>query len=357
MQEKEYWQATLDRDARYDGRFVFAVRSTGIYCRPSCPARRPRREHVQFFAAPAQAEQAGFRACRRCRPDRAAPDQPQLGLVREICRYLSGPVEHMPTLEELSARFHLSPYHLQRTFKRLVGVTPRQYAAAQRLARLKQELKNGGRVTDSLYEAGYGSSSSFYGGPNEDLGMTPSSYRNGGAAARILYAIVPCPLGWLLVAATERGLCAVRLGDSERELEQTLREEFPAARLVRSEAELGQWVQRLLDYLEGAQPHLDLPLDVQATAFERRVWEMLRTIPYGEKRSYTEVARAIGQPRAARAVAQACAHNPVALVIPCHRVVRGDGSPGGYRWGVERKRQLLAAEARAHAATGEPRGG
>jgi AraC family transcriptional regulator of adaptative response/methylated-DNA-[protein]-cysteine methyltransferase len=274
------------------------------------------------------------------------PDERNLDLIRDICRYLDEPHETAPTLEELADRFHLSPYHLQRTFKRIVGITPRQYAAAHRLERFKDELRDGKTVTDALYDAGYQSSSSAY---EESLGMSPRSYQQGGSGMQIAYTAVPCPLGWLLVAATDKGLCAVRLGDSEPELEDTLASEFPGARLVRNDPRFEQWVSALLAYLSGSLPHLDLPLDVQATAFQRRVWDALQTIPYGMTRSYQDVADSIGQPEAVRAVAHACATNPVALVIPCHRVVRKDGSLGGYRWGLDRKRALLTQEAAANA--------
>jgi AraC family transcriptional regulator of adaptative response/methylated-DNA-[protein]-cysteine methyltransferase len=346
MEDREYWKAVLDRDKHHDGKFVFAVRSTGVYCRPSCPSRRPRREHVQFFASPAQAEGAGFRACRRCQPDKDRLDEPHLELVEQICRYLVQPRERAVTLGELAQQFNLSSYHLQRTFKRIVGVTPREYAAAHRLERFKEHLKNGETVTNALYEAGYQSTGSIYGQAAERFGMTPTSYRRGGQMMHISYTITPCPLGWLLIAATEKGVCAVRLGDTEADLETTIFREFPTATIERDEANLGRWVAVLLGYLNGEQPHLDLPLDVQVTAFQRRVYEVLRTIPYGSTRSYQEVAKAIGQPGAARAVAHACAINPVALVIPCHRVVRGDGSPGGYRWGIARKKRLLDQESR-----------
>lgn len=344
MQDHEYWQAVLHRDHAYDGRFVFAVRSTGIYCRPSCPSRRPNRENVQFFAQPIQAEQAGFRACQRCQPDKAVPDEPHLDLIQAICRYLDEPREHIPTLEDLARRFNLSPYHLQRTFKRLVGVTPHQYAAAHRLDRFKESLKDEDTVTEAVYEAGYPSSSSAYGQVTARLGMTPARYQRGGQGVQIAYTIVPCPLGWLLVAATEKGICAVRLGDSEADLEAAFDQEFPAADKQRRDADLGSWIAALLGYLSGEQPHLDLPLDVQATAFQRRVWETLQAIPYGATRSYGNIAEAIGQPAAVRAVARACATNPVALVIPCHRVIREDGSLGGYRWGLARKQALLDME-------------
>lgn len=346
MQEAALWEAVVARDSRHDGTFVFAVRSTGIYCRPSCPSRRPRRERVQFFAQPIEAEAAGFRPCQRCHPQQATRPEPHLALVLAICRAIDDQDDRPPTLAELGQQLGMSPYHLQRTFKRIVGVTPKQYAAAQRAARLKQHLKEKTTVTEAIYEAGYPSSSSAYGEASGQLGMTPATYRRGGPATTITYAITPCPLGYLLVAATSQGICAVRLGDAAEELAATLAAEFPAAQIERGNGDLGRWVASLQDYLRGAQPHLDLPLDVRATAFQRRVWVALQEIPYGSTRSYSKVAQAIGQPTAARAVARACATNPVALVVPCHRVVREDGSLGGYRWGIERKEALLAHEAK-----------
>jgi AraC family transcriptional regulator of adaptative response/methylated-DNA-[protein]-cysteine methyltransferase len=352
MSDSEFWEAVLARDRRHDGIFVYAVRSTGIYCRPSCPARRPQREQVQFFARPAQAEQAGFRACRRCHPNGDAPADPLLDVVEQVCRVLAEPCDKPPTLDELARQFHVSPAHLQRAFKRIVGVSPRQYADEQRLGRFKQQLKAGEPVTHALYESGYGSSSTVYEQAVTQLGMTPTAYKSGGMDARIVYSVAPCALGHLLVAMTERGVCAVRLGDSEAALEATLRDEFPAAVIARDDEQLRSTMAMLLDYLRGEQPHLDLPLDIRATAFQRRVWEALRAIPYGSTRSYREVAEAIGQPKAVRAVAHACAANPVALVVPCHRVVGSDGSLHGYRWGVERKRALLEQEARVTAGGG-----
>lgn len=351
MDQDRYWQAVLARDVQLDGQFVYAVRSTGVYCRPTCPSRRPRREGTTFFAAPAEAEAAGYRPCRRCQPARAIPAEPNLALIEAVCTYLAEPHERTPSLTELAERFGFSPSHLQRTFKRLVGVSPRQYAAEQRLARFKEELKDGPSVSDAVYNAGFQSSSIAYSEASDQLGMTPGQYRQGGAAARIVYTVAPCGLGQLLLAATERGICAVRLGDAEDELVQTLAAELPAADLRRAGAELSDWLTVLLAYLDGQQAHLDLPLDVRATAFQRRVWEALRTIPYGSTRSYSQVAAAIGQPTAVRAVAHACATNPAALVIPCHRVLRADGDLGGYRWGLARKQALLAQEARPAAAS------
>ena len=296
MQTSEYWQAVLSRDRSFDGQFVYAVRSTGIYCRPSCPSRRPRQDRVSFFATPAAAEQAGFRACRRCQPDKLVPDDPGRETVEHICRYLEGPLDRLPTLDELSGEFHLSAYHLQRTFKRIVGVSPRQYAAARRLERFKQELKSGDTVTTALFDAGYQSSSSAYGPARRQLGMTPTVYQRGGETECISYTLAASPLGWLLVAATGKGICAIKLGDDEAALEKSLRGEFPAATIERDGDTLGPWVGALQDYLSGVHPQLNLPLDVRATAFQQRVWQALQAIPYGETRSYGEVAEAIGQP-------------------------------------------------------------
>lgn len=338
------WQSVLARDAEADGAFVYAVRTTGIYCRPTCPSRRPRQENVSFFALPEAAEQAGFRACRRCHPEQAAIHNPQVNLVQRVCRAIAANPEEPPTLASLSAEVGLSPFHMQRTFKRVMGITPRQYADACRMDRLKSELRKGEAVTSALYGAGYGSPSRLYERAPAQLGMTPAVYRRGGAGMRIHYTIVPCPLGLLLVAATERGICAINLGDADDTLADGLKKEYPAAEITRDAFGLDTAVAAIIGYLHGQEPHLDLPLDVQATAFQWRVWEALQAIPYGSTRSYSEIARAIGQPTAARAVAQACATNRVALAIPCHRVVREDGNVGGYRWGTERKRTLLAQE-------------
>jgi AraC family transcriptional regulator of adaptative response/methylated-DNA-[protein]-cysteine methyltransferase len=343
--DESLWKAVLDRDARFDGRVFFGVRSTGIYCRPSCPARRPRREQVVFFQIPEAAESAGFRSCLRCHPRTADSRDPQVEMVRRACRYIEANVEQSPSLEDLSVHAGVSTYHLQRVFKRIAGVSPRQYAEAFRLSRFKDSVKRGGSVTRAMYDAGYGSSSRLYERAPAQLGMTPAAYRRGGKGARISYTIADCALGRVLVAATEKGVCAVRLGDSDRALEADLLSEYPAADVTRDEKTLAKWVEQLVEHLAGKRPHLDLPLDVQATAFQWTVWEKLREIPYGSTSSYSDVARAIGRPTATRAVARACATNPVALVIPCHRVVREDKNLGGYRWGLERKKALLAREA------------
>jgi AraC family transcriptional regulator of adaptative response/methylated-DNA-[protein]-cysteine methyltransferase len=346
MNTEQCWQTVLNRDPERTATFIYAVRSTGIYCRPSCPSRRPAREHVAFFLHPEAAEEAGFRACRRCNPKGTPEPEPHAELVQRACRYIEAHLDEPLTLETLGAEVGMSPFHLQRTFKRIVGVSPRQYADSCRLNAFKGQVREGESVTGAIYEAGYSASSRLYERAPEQLGMTPATYARGGEGVEIRYTIADCPLGRLLVAATEKGICAISLGDSETDLEAALAKEYPAATLHRDGDNLKQWVSLLLDHIEGREPHLTLPLDLRATAFQRQVWETLRAIPYGTTLSYGEVARAIGRPTAARAVAQACASNRVALAIPCHRVVQEGGGTGGYRWGAERKRRLLAQEQR-----------
>lgn len=343
MEGEGRWKAVLSRDSQWDGRFVYAVRSTGIYCRPSCPSRRPRREQVVFFEIPELAERGGFRPCLRCRPQDGSSD-PRLERVRQAVRLIDGRTESPPTLAELSAHVGMSPYHLQREFKRITGVAPRQYAEARRLNRFKEMVREGNSLTGSLYGAGYGSSSRLYERAGTQLGMTPATYRRGGKGMDIKYAIADSPLGRLLVAATARGVCAVKLGNSDTSLEADLHREFPAAAISRSDDRLKGPLQVLLRYLEGKEPHVALSLDVRATAFQRRVWQHLMAIPKGQTATYSEVARALGRRTGARAVARACASNPVAVVIPCHRVVQKSGALGGYRWGIERKDALLRRE-------------
>src|SRR6266852_2620315 len=348
MNHPELWNAVLARDASRDGSFVFAVRSTGIYCRPSCPARRPRREQVSFFQIPEAAEQAGFRACRRCHPRRARTVDPQIELVRQICHAIDEHDEEPTTLKTLSDETGVSPHHLQRTFKEVMGVTPRQYAESRRLKNFKAKVKDGASITDAMYDAGYGSSRSLYEKSSERLGMTPATYGRGGSGMRIIYTIANCSLGRLLVAATQRGVCSVALGDSDAELAAALFAEYPNASIDSRDTaispSLNLWLNKVLAALNGQSPRIDLPLDIQATAFQWRVWEELRRIPLGATRSYQQIANAIGKPKAVRAVASACASNHVALVIPCHRVIREDKSMGGYRWGLKRKEALLQNE-------------
>jgi len=337
------WNAVVAHNRDADGLFVYAVHSTGVYCRPSCASRRPRRDRVSFYETTADARQAGFRACRRCHPDATDAADPWVDKIRRACVYLAN-VDGHPSLATLAARLGGSPYHLQRNFKRIVGVTPREYADAVRLRKVKRRLREGEDVTGAMFDAGYGSSSRFYERAAPKLGMSPSTYRRGGAGMNIRYAIVDSPLGRLLVASTSRGVCAVAMGSSDAELERALAREYPAATLASDTGALSEWAKAVLAHLSGRQPRLDLPLDVQATAFQWQVWQALAAIPYGETRTYSQVAAAIGRPRAVRAVARACATNPVALAIPCHRVVSADGSTGGYRWGVGRKKTLLHRE-------------
>jgi AraC family transcriptional regulator of adaptative response/methylated-DNA-[protein]-cysteine methyltransferase len=340
--QAEYWQAVLARDARHDGNFVFAVSSTGVYCRPSCPARRPRRQNVTFFRKPDEAERAGYRACLRCRPK--AVVNGTLEIVKAMCRYIESHLDEPLTLAQLGAEFHQSPFHLQRTFKSVLGVTPRAYADSCRMNQLKGNLRAGHSVTQSLYEAGYSSSSRLYERTASQLGMTPDKYRRGAIAASIRYTCSDSPLGRMLIAATDQGICSIQFANSDGELEQGLRHEFPFAIRRRDDAAMQSWKEDLLLQMRGQRLHTALPLDIRATAFQRRVWSHLQSIPFGKTNSYAAVANAIGQPAATRAVARACAANPVAVAIPCHRVVRKSGDMGGYRWGIARKKALLDLE-------------
>ncbi len=345
MYEEAYWRAVIERDSQANDTFVYGVRSTGIYCKPSCPSRRPKREQVVFFAGPEAAEQAGFRACQRCRPrERMSTNDAQVELVQRACRYIEQHLDETLRLEQLGAELGLSHTYAQRLFKRVMGISPRQYAEALRLERIKCRLKEGVSVTQTIYDVGYSSSSRLYERTPDQLGMTPTAYKHGGAGMHIEYTIVDSPLGRLLVAGTERGICRVGLADSDEVLECVLRNEYSAAEIRQDGERLRPWLEAVIEHLTGEQPHLDLPMDIRATAFQWRVWEELRAIPYGETRSYSAIASAIGQPKARRAVAQACKQNPVPLLIPCHRVVREDGSLGGYRWGTERKKRLLEQE-------------
>ncbi len=345
--DERRWRAVLTRDTSADGSFVFAVRSTGIYCRPSCPARRPRRDRVRFFLKPGLAAEAGYRPCRRCRPDVLHERRDAVALVERACRFIEAHLDGPLNLTALGAALESRPQAIRRAFAQVLGITPKRYVDACRLDIVKARLRAQTAVTTALYDAGYGSSSRLYERAGERLGMTPAAYRRGGAGATIRYTTVATPLGRLMVGRTDRGICAVSLGDGDAAHAAALRTEYPAARLVRDDRALAPAVRSILGYLDGRETRLDLPVDIRATAFQARVWEALRAIPYGATRSYSEVARAIGRPAAVRAVAQACAANPVPLVIPCHRVVQSDGGLGGYRLGVERKRALLEREAAA----------
>jgi AraC family transcriptional regulator of adaptative response/methylated-DNA-[protein]-cysteine methyltransferase len=345
LNDDQRWQALLTRDAALDGKFVFAVASTGVYCRPSCAARRPRRENVTFYSRPEQAEKAGFRACLRCRP-RSASGNPQSDLAKEICRYIEQHLDESITLGRLGKEFRQSPFHLQRRFKAALGITPRAYADSCRLRQLKRNLQSGDNVTRAMYDAGYGSSSRLYEKTASQLGMTPDKYRRGAIAAAIRYACADSPLGRMLIAATERGVCSIQFARSDGELIEGLKREFPFAARKPDEGGLQVWVEAVLSKMTGGELNAELPLDIRATAFQRRVWTYLQSIPFGATQSYGDVAKALGQPTASRAVARACATNPVAVAIPCHRVVREDGNISGYRWGVERKKALLEMEQR-----------
>ena len=341
--DQESWNAVIARDPNYDGEFVFAVASTGVYCRPSCAARRPRRENVTFFPRPDQAERAGFRECLRCRP-RSFSGSPQSDVAKEICRYIEQHLDEPITLERLGKAFRLSPFHLQRRFKAAIGITPREYADSCRMRQLKRNLRSGDNVTRAMYDAGYGSSSRLYEKTASQLGMTPDNYRRGAIAATIRYACADSPLGRMLIAATERGVCSIQFAGSDGELIEGLKREFPFAVRKPDEGGLQTWIAALLSKMTGRELDANLPLDIRATAFQRRVWTYLQSIPFGATRSYSQVAKGIGQPTASRAVARACATNPVAVAIPCHRVVRADGNNSGYRWGLERKKVLLDLE-------------
>jgi AraC family transcriptional regulator of adaptative response/methylated-DNA-[protein]-cysteine methyltransferase len=338
------WQAVCERDGSHDGEFVYAVRSTGIYCRPSCSSRRPRREQVAFFSLPAAAELAGFRACKRCRPQQAEAPNPQAAIVAAACKYIDARPDEQLTLEQLGAALGVSPHHLQRVFKAALGISPREYADARRLRNLRGRLREGDSVTGALFSAGYSSSSRVYERSDALLGMTPATYREGGKGMEIGYAIVDSPLGRLLVAATARGVCAVSLGDDDAVLASELAAEYPKATISRDDTAIQGPVATILDYLRGARPDANLPLDVQATAFQRQVWQALQAIPYGETRTYGQLARELGNPAAMRAVGRACATNPVSLVVPCHRAVGSDGKLHGFRWGLDRKQALLDLE-------------
>jgi AraC family transcriptional regulator of adaptative response/methylated-DNA-[protein]-cysteine methyltransferase len=341
--EDDLYERMVARDRTLDGFVYVGVTSTGVYCRAgSCPSRTPKRANVRFYDSPDDAEAAGFRACLRCKP---RDTEPQLAYVERACRYIEEHIDEPITLDALGEAVSVSPTHLQRTFKRIVGVSPREYAARLRVSGLKTSLRNGADVTTAIYDAGFSSPSRLYERANSDLGMTPNTYRNGGNGQTITYAIAGSPLGRVLVGMTNRGVCAVRLGDDDAELEDGLKQEFPSAQIQRGNGDHADWVNAVVSTLSGKRPAADVPLDIAATAFQQRVWDALKSIPSGETRTYTDLAEAIGNPAAVRAVAHACAANPVAVVVPCHRVIRTDGGLGGYRWGLERKEALLAQEA------------
>ena len=343
LTEDEKWAAVLARDVTRDGAFVSAVHSTGIYCRPSCPARRPARVQVVFFPGPDEAEKAGFRACRRCKPREAGSNR-GTELVDRVSKYIEAHLDQKLTLGNVAAQIGLSPYHLQRTFKRVLGISPRQYAEACRLEKMKNSLRKGETVNNALYKAGFTSRSRVYEKIPSRLGVNPGTFRRGGEGLRIEYTIVDSPIGRLLVGATYRGVCAVCIGASDEAVEAALSEDYFAANLSRNDDGMKKWVNSFADYFNGRRFPPDLPIDVQATAFQWRVWKEIRSIPYGSKATYSDIAKSLGNPQAARAVARACATNPVSLLIPCHRVIGKDGTLHGYGWGIKRKRALLLLE-------------
>jgi AraC family transcriptional regulator of adaptative response/methylated-DNA-[protein]-cysteine methyltransferase len=338
------WQAVAARDAASDGLFRYAVTTTGVYCRPSCPSRRPRRDNVRFFSSPAAAEAAGFRACKRCRPAGSTAAAPPDLLVAAACRAIED-AEAPPSLATLARDAGLSPFHFHRRFKAALGVTPKAYAAAVRRRRLRAALDRRGSVTAAILDAGYGASSRFYAEADAALGMTPRSFRSGGAGAEIRFATGRSSLGTVLVAETRQGIAAILLGHAPQPLLDDLRRRFPKATLVAGDTGFAHRVASIVALVEDPRRGLDLPLDIRGTAFQQRVWEALRRIPAGTTATYADIARAIGRPKAVRAVAAACAANPLAVAVPCHRVVRGDGALAGYRWGIARKRALIAREA------------
>ena len=349
------WQAIKKRDKQADGQFVYAVKTTGIYCRPSCGARLPLPENIAFYTTPQTAQQAGFRPCKRCKPDAQTFSHPHAELVARLCTYMEQ-AENAPTLQELANIAQLSSFHLQRVFKRLTGLTPKAYAIAHRAQKMRNQLatrdsgscmvKHSLSMTQTMYHAGFNNSSRFYETSSEILGMKPEAYRNGGTDSHIHFAIAECSLGSILVAASQKGICAISIGDDPEALVQELQDRFPKASLTGNDPEFDRTVAKVVAFVEMPEAGLDLPLDIRGTAFQKRVWHVLRQIPVGTTASYAEVAKRMGSPKAFRAVASACAANVLAVLIPCHRVIRNDGHLSGYRWGIDRKRALILKEAK-----------
>ena len=341
--DETYWKALQDRDRSFDGRFYYSVTTTGVYCRPSCPARLAKRENVAFHVSCAEAEAAGFRPCKRCRPNETSLHDRYAAKVAEACRCIED-AEDAPKLEELARAAGLSAFHFHRVFKAVTGVTPKAYAIAHRGKRLRERLTHTVSVTDAMYEAGFNSSGRFYANSTDVLGMTPSEFRNGGTNAEMKFAVGVCSLGSILVAASDKGITSIMLGDDPEALVRDLEDRFPQARLVGGDAAFEDVVAKVVGLVEAPEMGFDLPLDIRGTVFQHRVWQALREIPAGTTVTYTEIAERIGMPKAVRAVAGACAANKIAVAIPCHRVVRNDGSLSGYRWGVARKRALIERE-------------
>lgn len=342
LSDVQRWQALLDRNPNADGMFLYAVQTTGVYCRPICASRLPNRHNVTFFATCDEAEKAGFRPCKRCQPSTVSPHTEQVEAIARICKRIEAEPMSLQAMADLTG---LSQYHFHRLFKKVVGITPKQYAIAHRANRVRQELNQETTVTQAIYEAGFESSSSFYDQATAILGMTPTNYRQGANGVEIRFVTKPCWLGWLLVAATAQGICAIAFDDTPEALTTQLQNQFPNAEFQEHDPTFESWVEQVLTFVEAPQQGLNLPLDIQGTAFQQQVWQALQNIPAGSTASYAEVARQIGNPKAVRAVARACATNPLAVAIPCHRVVSSDGGLSGYRWGSDRKRALLEREA------------
>ena len=342
--DDERWAAVVNRDCAAAGEFVYSVATTGVYCRPGCAARRPRRENVRFYGSCKDAEDAGFRPCRRCLPNGPSLAERHARAVAAACRLVET-AEETPDLDALAQAAGMSRFHFHRVFKAVIGCTPRAYVAASRADRMRELLRTSRTVTDAIYDAGFNSSGRFYAASLEMLGMAPATFRRGGSGETIRFAVGECSLGSILVAATARGVCAILLGDDPAALVRDLEDRFPRAELVGGDGEFESLVAQVVGFVEAPASGLDLPLDIRGTTFQRRIWQALRDIPAGATASYREIADRVGSSRAVRAVARACASNPLAIAIPCHRVIRNDGTLGGYRWGVERKRVLLAREA------------
>jgi AraC family transcriptional regulator, regulatory protein of adaptative response / methylated-DNA-[protein]-cysteine methyltransferase len=343
MSDEEKWRAITSKDAKADGKFYYSVRTTGVYCQPSCPSRAALRRNITFYDTPEEAERAGFRPCKRCRPKGPSKTTIHQAAVARACRLIEG-ADREPTLAELAKAAGVSQYYFHRLFKAVTGVTPKEYAMARRNQRVRRQLVRSNSVTEAIYDAGFNSSGRFYANSTQNLGMTPTIFRKGGVGTRIRFAVGECSLGSILVAASERGVCAISFGDDPESLVRGLQDRFPRAELIGADPDFERVVAQVVGFVETPGENFNLPLDVRGTAFQRRVWEALREIPIGSTVSYSDIAARIGSPKSVRAVAQACASNHIAVAIPCHRVLRNDGALSGYRWGVERKRTLLKRE-------------
>ena len=341
--DEERWRAVVQKDRNAEGKFFYSVKTTGVYCRPSCPARPAGRENVAFHESAADAERAGFRACKRCKPRGPALAEQQVATVAAACRAIET-AEELPDLNALANSAGMSRFHFHRIFRAATGLTPKAYATARRSHRMREELPKRNTVTEAIYEAGFNSNGRFYASSSQMLGMKPKDYQGGGIGATIRFAVGECSLGSILVAASENGVCAILMGDDPDALAKNLQDRFPKANVIGGDRDFEKTVAKVIGFIEAPGIGLDLPLDVRGTAFQQRVWQALRQIPVGSTASYSEIARRIGLPKAVRAVAQACAANAIAVAIPCHRVLRNDGNLSGYRWGVERKRALLKRE-------------